>query len=110
MCCLQDNDLEREFQVHRTESDYALAEFWKWAISCAIGVAMGCIGFLVDLGINLLNDIKYSSTVDVILKKGGRTGCLRRRGPQAATACLEEQPWICCAPGLLGLRPGGLMY
>eukprot|EP00891_Asterochloris_glomerata_P005649 jgi/Astpho2/5649/gw1.00079.232.1_t len=65
-----DNDLEREFQVHRTESDYALAEFWKWAISCAIGVAMGCIGFLVDLGINLLNDIKYSSTVDVILRKG----------------------------------------
>ena len=77
MCCLQDNDLEREFQVHRTESDYALAEFWKWAISCAIGVAMGCLGFLVDLGINLLNDIKYSSTVDMILKKGEQTGCLR---------------------------------
>ncbi|DBB10920.1 TPA: hypothetical protein ACH3X3_007381 [Trebouxia sp. C0006] len=67
----QDNDLEREFQVHRTDSDYALAEFWKWAISCLIGLSMGCIGFAVDWGINLLNDAKYQSTANVLRSHGG---------------------------------------
>ncbi|DBA81171.1 TPA: hypothetical protein ACH3X2_006989 [Trebouxia sp. C0005] len=67
----QDNDLEREFQVHRTDSDYALAEFWKWAISCLIGLSMGCIGFAVDWGINLLNDAKYQSTASVLRSHGG---------------------------------------
>lgn len=67
---MQDNDLEREFQVHRTDSDYALAEFWKWAISCLIGLSMGCIGFAVDWGINLLNDAKYQSTASVLRSHG----------------------------------------
>lgn len=67
---MQDTDLEREFQVHRTEKDYALAEFWKWAISCLIGLAMGCIGFSVDWGINLLNDAKYQSTANVLRTHG----------------------------------------
>lgn len=67
---LQDNDLEREFQVHRTDSDYALAEFWKWAISCLIGLSMGCIGFAVDWGINLLNDAKYQTTANVLRSRG----------------------------------------
>lgn len=67
---VQDTDLEREYQVHRTEKDYALAEFWKWAIACLIGLAMGCIGFVVDWGINLLNDAKYQSTANVLRSHG----------------------------------------
>lgn len=67
---LQDNDLEREFQVHRTESDYALAEFWKWVIACMIGLSMGCIGFAVDWGITLLHDAKYQSTASVLKSTG----------------------------------------
>ena len=73
---MQDNDLEREYQVHRTDSDYALAEFWKWAISCLIGLSMGCIGFGVDWGINLLNDAKYQSTANV-LRTHGKACCIR---------------------------------
>ena len=67
---MQDNDLEREFQVHRTESDYALAEFWKWVIACMIGVSMGCIGFAVDWGINLLQNAKYQTTASVLMSSG----------------------------------------
>ena len=67
---LQDNDLEREFQVHRTDSDYALAEFWKWVIAFLIGLSMGCIGFAVDWGINLLNDAKYQTTASVLRTTG----------------------------------------
>lgn len=73
-CTSQDTDLEREFQVHRTEKDYALAEFWKWAISFLIGLAMGCIGFSVDWGINLLNDAKYQSTANVLRSHGEQNG------------------------------------
>jgi hypothetical protein len=66
----QENDVEREFQIHRTERDYALAEFWKWTIALVIGVAMGCIGFVVDLGIEVLNTNKYTSTATVIQSHG----------------------------------------
>ena len=62
--------MEREFQVHRTESDYALAEFWKWVIACMIGLSMGCIGFAVDWGITLLHDAKYQSTANVLKSTG----------------------------------------
>lgn len=62
--------MEREFQIHRTERDYALAEFWKWTIALLIGVVMGCIGFIVDLGIELLNTFKYTSTATVIQQHG----------------------------------------
>ena len=47
-----------------------MAEFWKWAIACLIGLAMGCIGFVVDWGINLLNDAKYQSTANVLRSHG----------------------------------------
>lgn len=62
--------MEREFQIHRTERDYSYAEFWKWSIAFMIGVAMGCIGFVVDWGIQLLNDAKFRSTVNVIVTRG----------------------------------------
>lgn len=62
--------MEREFQIHRTEEDYALAEFWKWALAFLIGVAMGCIGFIVDWGIESLNNFKYYHTVGVIATQG----------------------------------------
>ena len=64
--------MEREFQIHRTEEDYALAEFWKWALAFLIGVAMGCIGFVVDWGIESLNDFKYYHTVNTIARGGVR--------------------------------------
>ena len=66
----QENDLEREFQIHRTDRDYALAEFWRWALALLIGVSMGVLGFLVDLGIEALNNIKYLNTVNMIVLKG----------------------------------------
>ncbi len=72
---LQENDVEREFQIHRTEHDYALAEFWKWTIAVLIGVTMGCIGFLVDFGIEVLNTNKYTSTATVIASHGGSPPC-----------------------------------
>ena len=62
--------MEREYQIHRTEEDYALAEFWKWALAFLIGVAMGCIGFIVDWGIQTLNDFKYYHTVALIASRG----------------------------------------
>ena len=62
--------MEREFQIHRTEEDYALAEFYKWALAFLIGVAMGCIGFIVDWGIETLNDFKYYHTVSLIASRG----------------------------------------
>ena len=58
------------YQIHRTEEDYALAEFWKWALAFLIGVAMGCIGFIVDWGIQTLNDFKYYHTVALIASRG----------------------------------------
>ena len=94
---LQDNDLEREFQVHRTESDYALAEFWKWVIACMIGLSMGCIGFAVDWGITLLHDAKYQNTASV-LKSTGTLYFFRlalmlnvlSRGVRTRTLCKES--------------------
>lgn len=80
---LQDNDLEREFQVHRTDSDYALAEFWKWVIAFMIGLSMGCIGFAVDWGITLLHDAKYQSTASVLKSSGNIC---------AATLVLDHTP------------------
>jgi hypothetical protein len=67
---MQENDVEREYLIHRTEEDYALAEFWKWALAFLIGVAMGCIGFIVDWGIETLNDFKYYHTVSLIAFQG----------------------------------------
>ena len=86
---MQENDVEREFQIHRTEEDYALAEFWKWALAFLIGVAMGCIGFIVDWGIETLNDFKYYHTVSLIASQGAR--------PQfsPAHACIGQAPCIC---------------
>lgn len=89
---MQDNDLEREFSVHRTESDYALAEFWKWVIACMIGVSMGCIGFAVDWGINLLQNAKYQTTASVLFSTG--------QPPNSAAA---DAAWVCTAA--LGLPP-----
>lgn len=58
---VQDNDVEREFQIHRSERDYALAEFWKWFLAFLIGVTMGVLGFCVDWGIGRLNDAKFKT-------------------------------------------------
>lgn len=62
--------MEREFQIHRTEADYSLAEFWKWTLALAIGVIMGVLGFVVDWGIEKLNNFKYSTTVASIKSTG----------------------------------------
>lgn len=72
---MQENDVEREFQIHRTEEDYALAEFWKWTLAFLIGVTMGCIGFIVDWGIETLNNFKYYHTVGIIASRGREAAC-----------------------------------
>lgn len=70
---MQENDLEREFQVHQTQMDYGLAEFYRWFLAFLIGATMGFLGFVVDLGIEALNDVKYSHTVNVIKSQGTGT-------------------------------------
>ena len=70
--------MEREFQIHRTEEDYALAEFWRWALAFLIGVAMGCIGFVVDWGIESLNNFKFYHTVNTIATRGAHQTWLAR--------------------------------
>jgi hypothetical protein len=77
---LQENDVEREFQIHRTEGDYSLAEFWKWTLALLIGVAMGGLGFSVDWGIEKLNNFKFGSTVASI-KSNGEPESSERRTP-----------------------------
>jgi len=62
--------LEREFAVHRTEQDYAAAEFWKWALSIMIGATMGTLAFLVDWGIDVLNTSKYTAVNNRIYGEG----------------------------------------
>lgn len=69
---MQDNDLEREFAVHRTEQDYAAAEFWKWALSILIGATMGTLAFVVDWGIDVLNTSKYTAVNHRIYGEGER--------------------------------------
>ena len=68
----QENDVEREFQIHRSDQDYALAEFYRWAIAFLIGVTMGCLGFIVDWGIGTLNNFKYNSTFDIVNSHGAQ--------------------------------------
>ena len=65
--------MEREFQIHRTEHDYSLAEFWRWTLALLIGVVMGILGFLVDWGIEKLNNFKFDSTVNSIRSSGELT-------------------------------------
>ena len=71
-CMRQENDVEREFQIHRSDQDYALAEFYRWAIAFLIGVTMGCLGFIVDWGIGTLNNFKYNNTFDIVNSHGAQ--------------------------------------
>ncbi len=81
--------MEREFQIHRTEEDYALAEFYKWALAFLIGVAMGCIGFIVDWGIETLNDFKYYHTVSLIASRGASQNPSAFAGTSVCVYCLS---------------------
>ena len=87
---VQENDVEREFQIHRTEHDYSLAEFWKWTLALLIGVIMGILGFLVDWGIEKLNNFKFDSTISSI-RNGGEAilaaGLCRSVGPLLHSYC-----------------------
>ena len=81
--------MEREFQVHRTERDYAQAEAWRWLLAFLIGVTMGVLGFLVDWGIGMLNNTKYFTTQRLITSEG-----------QAPTLSTCPQLWgYCCSSG-----------
>jgi hypothetical protein len=83
----QENDIQREFAVHRSEHDYATAETWKWLLSILIGAVMGVLAFLVDWGIDAMNSFKFSAVRAAVAESGarpclvGRTGgCLARSG------------------------------
>lgn len=67
----EENDLEREFSIHRSEHDYALADTWKWLLSILIGAVMGLLAFLVDAGIDGMNGFKFSAVRRAIADKGG---------------------------------------
>ena len=104
---MQENDVEREFQIHRTEEDYALAEFWKWALAFLIGVAMGCIGFIVDWGIETLNDFKYYHTVSLIASRGARleySNFLPRMHALDRRRACEKSPHICSVKGFFSVH------
>ena len=75
--------MEREFQIHRSDEDYALAEFYRWAIAFLIGVSMGCLGFIVDWGIETLNNFKYNNTFDVVNSQGARAHGPSQHTPNA---------------------------
>eukprot|EP00210_Caulerpa_lentillifera_P000973 g938.t1 len=66
-----DNDVEQESNIRRNQSDYVHGEIWKWGISAAIGLVMGIVAFLVDWGIEKLNDFKFEHVDDVIDSDGG---------------------------------------
>ena len=55
----QDNDIEREWRAHRTEADHSAEARWGWALAFVIGVAMGGAAFIVDWGIDALNDVRF---------------------------------------------------
>ena len=48
-----------------------LAEFWRWFIALLIGIVMGILGFLVDWGIENLNNFKYRHSIAAIQNSGG---------------------------------------
>ena len=86
----QDNDLERDFAVHRTEADYDAAEVWKWALSMLIGATMGTLAFMVDWGIDVLNNTKYKAVNGKIY--GAGEGCHTR----ARSDCHSVVDAACC--------------
>ena len=57
-------------QIHRSLHDYHLADFWKWALAMCIGIIMGLLAFLTDLGIETMNDVKYTTTESRITRGG----------------------------------------
>ncbi|EFN52659.1 hypothetical protein CHLNCDRAFT_138594 [Chlorella variabilis] len=66
-----ENDLQREFAVHRSEHDYATAETWKWLLSILIGAVMGVLAFLVDWGIEAMNGFKFATVRAAVAESGG---------------------------------------
>ena len=84
--------MEREFQIHRSDEDYALAEFYRWAIAFLIGVSMGCLGFIVDWGIETLNNFKYNNTFDVVNSQGARARSSRHGHRQECTQVKDAAP------------------
>lgn len=69
-----DNDIEREFALHRSERDYVLADTWRWFLSIIIGIVMGFAAFLVDWGIQVLNRTKYDTVRDAISAAASENG------------------------------------
>ncbi|KAL4855536.1 Chloride channel protein A [Chlorella vulgaris] len=66
-----ENDIQREFAVHRSEHDYATAETWKWLLSILIGAVMGVLAFLVDWGIESMNGFKFAAVRASVADSGG---------------------------------------
>ena len=57
--------------MHRSEQEYALADAWRWLLSIAIGAVMGLLAFLVDWGIQAMNDAKFERVRGLIAGRGG---------------------------------------
>eukprot|EP01025_Chloroclados_australasicus_P037565 TRINITY_DN3838_c0_g1_i4.p1 TRINITY_DN3838_c0_g1~~TRINITY_DN3838_c0_g1_i4.p1 ORF type:complete len:949 (-),score=77.27 TRINITY_DN3838_c0_g1_i4:197-3043(-) len=66
-----DNDLEHERDLNRSHYQYFWIYFWKWFLCLMIGVVMGILAFLVDWGIEVLNDVKYGIVYHLISDSGG---------------------------------------
>jgi chloride channel 7 len=82
----EENDLEREFAIHRSEHDYALADTWKWLLSILIGAVMGLLAFLVDAGIGGMNGFKFAAVRRAIVDKGGCCKAFAERSMPASAA------------------------
>ena len=49
-------------------------QVWKWALSMLIGATMGTLAFMVDWGIDVLNNMKYKAVEAKIYGEGTTLG------------------------------------
>lgn len=66
----EDHDIQREFALHRSEQDYAIADTWRWLLAMVIGAVMGVLAFVVDWAIEALNSSKFDAVRDSIRLNG----------------------------------------
>ena len=71
---------------------------WKWALSMLIGATMGTLAFMVDWGIDILNNTKYKAVEAKIYGEGAALGpvSVRRWPRHVVIANLLLHPCLRC--------------
>ncbi len=57
-------------------NSHQILQVWKWALSMLIGATMGTLAFMVDWGIDVLNNTKYKAVNAKIYGAGAGIGGL----------------------------------